>query len=119
MDDSGAGVLAQGELTLGGHLGIAQEGQCHVLVVVAGLGVAQNLGDLLIVGAAQQKVHIAEGLLGQHRQGFGLDLEDGFAFKLAHRYIVACQLVVLGVVFAQLEHGRIAEFRIVCHKKSF
>ena len=39
VHDGGAGVLAEGQLALGGHLGIAKHGQSHELVVLAGFGV--------------------------------------------------------------------------------
>ena len=64
MDDGGTGVLTQGELALGSHLGIAQEGECYILVIVAGLGVAENLGHLLVVSAAEEERHVAEGGVG-------------------------------------------------------
>ena len=65
MDDGRARVLAEGQHALGGHLGIAQELQGHILVVLRGLGVAQNLCHLQVVLAAQHELHVVESLLGQ------------------------------------------------------
>ena len=64
MDDGRTRVLTQGELALGRHLGIAQEGERYILVVVAGLGVAQDLRHLLVVGTAEEERHVAEGGVG-------------------------------------------------------
>ena len=64
MDDGGTGVLTQGELALGSHLGIAQEGERYILVIVTGLGVAQDLGHLLIVSTAEKERHVAESGVG-------------------------------------------------------
>ena len=115
MDDGGTRVLAEGELSLAGHLGIAQEGECHVLVVVAGLGVGQDAGHLLVVLAAQQEVHVAEGLCGEHGECLWTYLEDGFTLKLAYADSLFREQVILGFVFAQLEHVGILEFRFCCH----
>ena len=52
VDDSRAGVLAERELAFAGHLGIAKEGQGHVLVVFTGFGVGQNLSHLFVVRTA-------------------------------------------------------------------
>ena len=64
MDDGRTRVLAQGELALGRHFGIAQEGERYILVVVAGLGVAENLRHLLVVGTAEEERHVAESGVG-------------------------------------------------------
>ena len=63
VDDGGAGVLAEGQNAFAGHVGIAQELQCHVLVVLRSLGVVEHLCHLQIVLAAQHELHIVESLL--------------------------------------------------------
>ena len=115
VDDGRTGILAEGKQTLGGHFGIAQEGQCHVLVVVAGFGVAQNLGHLLVVRAAQHERHVAEGRVGHGGQSFLLNLQDGFSFKLAYRHVVLGKQIILSRILALLEHGLILERRCCCH----
>ena len=113
MDDSRAGILAERQLAFGGHLSVAEERQSHVLVVGAGLGVTQDLGNLLVVRAAEHEAHVVERLLRHQRQCFGLNLEDGFTLKLADRHIVLGQQIVFRLVLAELEHRCILEFHII------
>ena len=115
MDDGRSRVLAEGQFSLTCHLCIAQKGECHVLVVVAGFWVAEYLSHLLVVGTAQQEVHIAKCLVCQHGQCFGSHLEDGLALKLSCTHALFAQEVVLCVVFAQLKHWCILEFWCCCH----
>ena len=88
VDDGRAGVLADGELTFGRHLRVAQEGERHILVVVGGFGIGENFGHLLVVLAAEEEGYIAEGLIDHSGDAFALHLEDGLAFKLAHADVV-------------------------------
>ena len=70
MNDGGAGVLTEGQDALAGCLGIAQELQCHILVVLRSLGVGQDFCHLLVVLAAQHELHVVECLLGKQSEGF-------------------------------------------------
>ena len=54
-NDGRAGVLTGRQNTFGGDFRVAQELQCDVLVVFAGIRIAQNIGDLLLMGRAQHK----------------------------------------------------------------
>ena len=114
VDDCRAGILAERQLSLASHLGVAQECQCHILVVVARFGVSQYFSHLLVVSAAQQKVDIPEGRVGKHRQRFRTYFEDRFALEFANRHAVFGQEIVLRVVFARLKHGGVLEIRC-CH----
>ena len=89
MDDGCTSVLAEGQYTLACSLGIAQELQCHILVVLRSLGVGENLCHLLVVLAAQHELHIVECLLGKQCEGFLRYLEDCLSFKLtgAHAFL--------------------------------
>ena len=49
MDDSGTGILTQRKLTFNGNLGIAEESQSHILVIVACFGILQDLCHLLVM----------------------------------------------------------------------
>ena len=82
VDDGRTRILAERQDTLGSHLCIAQELECHILIVLRSLGVFQNLGHLLVVLAAQHELHIVEGLLGQQRQRLLGHLDDFLAVKL-------------------------------------
>ena len=56
-----------------------------------------------------------EALLGQHRQGFRLHLDDLMALEFAFGHVVLGEQVVLRLVFAELEHRRVLEFRVLSH----
>ena len=83
VDDGSTCVLAERQLALACHFGVAQESQSHILVVVACFGVVKYLGHLLVVRAAQQEVNVAEGSVCEHGQCFGAYLQYRLAFKLA------------------------------------
>ena len=115
MDDGRARVLAERQHALDGRLGIAQELQGHVFVVLRGILVFQNGGHLLVVGAAQHELAVVEGLLGQQREGFLGDLEYLLALELGRTDALFAQQPVLRFVLARLEHGRILEIYFVSH----
>ena len=115
VNDSRTRVLAEGELALGRHFRIAQEGQGHVLVVGRGFGVGQNLGHLLIVRAAQEEGNVAEGLVNHLGEALGFYFENRVAFKLAHTHVVLAEVIVLGGVCSVLEHRGILKLRCLCH----
>ena len=69
--DSRTRVLTERQLPLASHLGIAQEGESHIFVVRTGFGVAQYLGYLLVVAAAEHKTHVVESLLRHLGEAFG------------------------------------------------
>ena len=115
VDDGRARILANGELTLCCNFCIAQERQCHIFIVVRGLGIFQNLGHLGIVGGAEQESYIAESLIGQACQGFGCYFQNCLTFELAGADAFFCQQIVLRVVLAELEHRSILEFWCLCH----
>ena len=115
MDDGRTGVLAQRQDALGGGLGVAQERQSDILVVFAGFRILKNLGNLFVVCATQQEVGVVEALLGKHRQRFRLHLDDLMALEFTFGHIVFGEQVVLRLVFAELEHRRVLEFRVLSH----
>ena len=108
-------VLAEGKQPLAGYLGIAQEGESHVFVVLTCLGVVQDLGHLFVVGAAQHEADIVESLVGHARQGLGGDLEYLVSLELADGDTLLGQQIILGIVLAQLEHGGVPELWCLCH----
>ena len=86
-----------------------------VAFVVGGFGIGEDGGYLLVVGAAQQEGDVAKGLGDHAGDAFGFDFEDGVTFEFAHTDVVAREEIVLGVVFAELEHGGILECGCLCH----
>ena len=117
MDDGGAGVLAEGQTAFGGDFGVAQEGEGNVAVVVGGFGIGEDGGHLFVVLAAEEEGDVAEGLGDHAGDAFGFDFEDGMSFKFARAHVVAREEIVLGFVFAELEHGGVLEFGGLCHEK--
>ena len=111
-------VLAEWQDAFCCRLGIAQELQGYILVVFRGLGVAQDLGNLLVVLAAQFELDIVETLLSQHSESFAGYLDYLLAFKLGYGNPLLCQETVLGFVLSQLKHGSVLEF-YVCHSIYF
>ena len=106
-----AGVLADRQHVVRGHLGVAQHGKGHFLVVARGFGVGKDLGHLLVVGRAQAEGDLAHGLVGQHLQPLRIDLEHFLAVEGLGGHI-------LGGAFQQPEFGRILAERegILIHK---
>ena len=114
VDNCRTRILAEGEQTLACHVGIAEEGQGDILVVVARLGIAQDLGDLLVVRAAQHEGNIAEGGVRHRGQTLFLDLEDGLTLELRDGNIIFRKQIILCRVRSQLEHRLILKRRC-CH----
>ena len=117
MDDGRAGILTEGQDATGCHLGIAQELQSDILVVLRGLGVVEDGSHLLVMFTAQHELHIVEGLLGQKGQGLLGDLDDFLTFKLGGGDTVLGQQSVLGLVFAHLKHRGVLECYWVSHNR--
>ena len=118
MDNGRTSVLAERQDALGSHLGVAQELQGNIFVVLRSFGVVQNLSHLLVMFAAQHELHVVEGLLGQQCQGFFGNLHDFLAFKVSCGDTLFCQKAVLGLVFAQLKHRGVLEINCLCHSIS-
>ena len=112
VDDGCARVLAERKHSLAGCLGIAEELQGHVLVVVAGLRVVQDSCHVL---TAKHELHVVESLLSQQCERLGTHFHNFLAFKLCNRNTFGAQQAVLCGVFSQLKHRSILEFWFVCH----
>ena len=115
VDDGRAGVLAEGEHTLGRGLGVAQQGERYIFVIVRCFRVGEDGGHLLVVTAAQEELHIVECLGGQHTQGLAAHLEYLFALKHRGAYALARQQAILCLVLARLEHRGVIKFGNICH----
>ncbi len=119
VDDGRTRVLAEGQHTLDGRLGIAQQRQGHILVVVGSLGVVEDSGHLLVVLAAKAELHIVESLLSQQRQGFLAHLENFLAFELTCAYTLFGKQPVFGVIGSKLKHWSILEINWFCHNSKY
>ena len=117
MDDSRTGVLAERQDATGCHLGIAQELQSHILVVLRSLRVVQDGSHLQVVLTTQRELHIVESLLSQQRQGLLRHLDNLLTLKLTCRHAFFREQTVFGFVFAQLEHWGVLEINYICHNR--
>ena len=115
VNNGSAGILAEGQFTLGGHFSVAQEGKSDVLVVIRGFRILQNLGHLFIVSATEHKVRVVESLFGQKGQSFRLNFEDLMTFEFTFRHVVFGEKVIFRVVFTELEHRSVFKFNSLSH----
>ena len=116
VDDCRSCILAQRQLTLASHFGIAQEGQCYIFVVGRSLGVAQNLRHLLVVRATQHETHVMKSLLRHQRQRLRGHFQNLMSFKLTDRNIVFGQQIILRFILTKLKHRCILKFsHIFCY----
>ena len=118
MDDGGAGILAEGKDSLDGCLCVAEELQGYILVVLRGFGVAEDGCHLLVVSAAEHKLAIVEGLLGEQGECFLRYFQNLVSFKLACADAFLGEQAVLRVVLAELEHRSVLEIGC-CHNVLF
>ena len=109
MNDGSAGVLAERQNALTSGLGIAQELEGDIFVVLACIGVFQDLCDLQIVFATKHELYIMESLLSQQRQCLGGDFYNLLAFELANGNAFLREKSVFRLVLAHLEHWGILE----------
>ncbi|MNL76165.1 hypothetical protein D3C87_2020870 [compost metagenome] len=63
--------------------------QRDVFVVFAGLRIAQDIGNLLLMRRAQHKGGIVESVLRQQRQRLRIDFEDLLSLKFRDGNVVA------------------------------
>ena len=116
VNDRRSRVLTERELALAGDFRVAQERERDVLVVLARVGIAEDLRDLLVVRTAQHERDVAERRVRHRGEAFLGDLEDGNAFELAHGDVIFREQIIFGLVFAERERVLIFEGRDICHK---
>jgi hypothetical protein len=115
VDDSGAGVLAERQDALGSCLGVAEELQSYVLVVLRCLWVGENLSHLQVVLATEHELYIVERLLREQCERFLRNLKDCLTLELACAYALGGKQAILGSILAHLEHRSILEIWCCCH----
>ena len=109
-DDRGrAGILAHRQLEPGGHRGVSQQRHGHAAIVPGRLGIVENCRDLGQVACPVQERDVAEGLAGQERERFGLDLEDLLALERRGRDKIGVKAAIGGGIRPQRERGLISE----------
>ena len=107
--DGRAGVLARGEFAPGRNDLVEQHGVSHELVVVGGLGIIEDVAQLLQVGGTQVERHVAVSGFGQEFEASGVDLEDLAAVAFDDFHVILRQQTVLGFVFPDGERLLINE----------
>ena len=110
MYDSCTGILAEGQHTLGCYIGITQELQCHILIVLTCFRVGKHFGHLQVMLTTQHELYIMETLLCQQGQRLLANLQNLVTLKLTYTHTFLCQEAVFGLVLAHLEHWGILEF---------
>ncbi|VFS43651.1 Uncharacterised protein [Enterobacter cancerogenus] len=81
-DNGSAGILTGRQNAFGRNIGVSQELQRNVFIVFAGLRIAQDIGNLLLMRGAKHKRGIVKRLLRQQGQRLRIHFEDRLAFKL-------------------------------------
>ena len=100
-DDGSAGVLAGGEDSIDRDAGIFQKHECDHDIVLGGLGVVENGGDLFEMRGAEFEGNSLDRFVGKEAQGFGVDFEDLLPFKFAYADEVGREVFVFGFVGAE------------------
>ncbi len=106
-DDCGAGVLAHRQHAAGSDVGILQEVKRHELVVVAGLGVVQNLAQLRQMSRPQIMIDVAEGGFRQRAQSLARHHQHVLAHHILDAHALARDLAIRRGVRAQRKQRRV------------
>ena len=76
MDDGCTGVLAERKDSFHGSLGVTQELQSHVFVILGSLRIGEDSRNLLVMSPAEHELAIVETLLRHQRERLGRNLKD-------------------------------------------
>ena len=88
-DDCRTGILTGWQNAFRRDIGVTQELQGNVFIVLAGFRVAQNIGHLLLMRRTEHKRGVVECVLRQQRQRLRIHLEDLLSFKLGDGDVIA------------------------------
>ena len=109
LDDGGAGVLAHREDAAGRDAGVLQQVERHEAVVGRGLGVVEDLPELLEVPGSQVVGDLVHGQGGEPGQHLGLDGEEPVSAGGEAADAVRVDQPVGGLVGAEREQFREGE----------
>jgi len=99
LDDGCTGVLAHREHAARGDVGVLEQVQGDELVVVAGLGVVEDLGDLGQVVTTEVVGDVVHRRLGEQTDGLGVHPQEGHPVgALDRRHTLGGEEAVLGGV---------------------
>ena len=107
--DRGAGVLAHRQDAAGGDVGVLEQVEGDEPVVVGGLGVVEDVAQLLEVPGPQQVVDVADGLERDGAQHLGLDGEEAAARRLDHLGAVEVEPAPLGAGVVVVDREQLGE----------
>ncbi len=108
-DRGGARVLAHRQHEAGRDLGVAQEGERHAPVVLRGLGVVEDGGELRQVPGPVEKRHVAEGLPRDEGEGLGGDLQDLLVVEPGHGHEIGGDVAIGRLLLRDREGLHVAE----------
>ncbi len=118
VDNSRAGVLAEGKLALGCHLGVAEHREGDKFVVFACFGVGEDFSHHGVVLAAEHESVVVCALACKHCEGLGVDNEEFVSAPVLNFHVVGSEVIIFCGVFANGEHRLVFE-RFCCHKIVF
>ena len=110
-DDRRASILAHRQHAAGGDVGVLQQVIGNEAVVVGGLRVVEDMGELAEMAGAQQMVDVGEGGFGQQAHALRLDGQDVLALERVDRDMVGTDLAIGCGVFAERK-------KRICHRNS-
>ena len=114
MADSSAGILTEGEFTLGSNFSVAEHGESYELVVLACFGIGEDFSHHLIVFAAEHESVVMSSLTCEHSQSFGINYKKFVTAPVLDFNIVRGEVIVLGCVGTEGKHLLIFK-RFCCH----
>ena len=103
LHDRGAGVLAHRQHAAGGDGRVLQQVERDEAVVVAGLGVVEDVAQLLQVARPQEVGDVAHRLAGEPGDGRRVDLQHGAERRLDRAHALGGDQAERRVVVAQGE----------------
>ncbi|OAV73780.1 hypothetical protein Barb7_02843 [Bacteroidales bacterium Barb7] len=108
-------ILTERQLSLSRHLRIAQESQCHKLVVLARLRVGKYGGNLRLMIRSQEKRHIMKASLRQTGKPLSLNLQYILTVKRTGRYMFLRKQIILRRVLPHCRERLLILKRWCCH----
>ena len=115
-DDGCAGVLAERKLPFGRDFGIAQKREGDVAVVVAGLGVVEDLTQHRLVLGTEIEVRVVKSLFGHQPETFVVYFYNLFALELGRVYVLVGEQIILGLILRSCGEKLLITVLFICHK---
>jgi len=114
VNDGCTGILAERELPFSGYFGVAEHGESHEFVVGGCLRVGKNLGEHLVVFAAQHECVVVGGLTGEYGQSFRVYDKEFMTAPVFGMDVFGGQMIVFRGVRTERKHFLVVK-RFCCH----